>query len=300
MGGLQDERGVTLESELRKGEEMGCLGRYGTAALQCSDVAEANGALVPLQTALEPIESCEPFVLRRLISATPKHLRREGPKPNPFLPWDQRLEVERLGSSHLLLLNKFPVQRGHLLLITQQWRPQSGWLEPSDWLQLALVDAETPGLWFFNSCAEAGASQPHRHLQLLPRQLNETICPLHTSIAAQLSGDEGRWPWRYRISRRTQRQGPGVSQELEELYKAHSAELGLGAARTAERPLAPYNLLISPDWFMTVSRVKEHSAGFSVNALGFAGYLLLTESSDGSWLSSNGPLALLQSVAVPP
>ena len=197
---------------------MGGLGRYGMAALLCSDVAEANGALVPLQTALEPIESCAPFVLRRLVSATPKHLRREGPKPNPFLPWDQRLEVERLGSSHLLLLNKFPVQRGHLLLITQQWRPQSGWLEPSDWQQLARVDAETPGLWFFNSCAEAGASQPHRHLQLLPRQPNEEICPLQASIAAQLAGDEEPWPWRYQLSRRTQHEGPAASEELEELY----------------------------------------------------------------------------------
>ena len=279
---------------------MGGLGRYGMAALHCSDVAEANGALVPLQTALEPIESCAPFVLRRLVSATPKHLRREGPKPNPFLPWDQRLEVERLGSSHLLLLNKFPVQRGHLLLITQQWRPQSGWLEPSDWQQLARVDAETPGLWFFNSCAEAGASQPHRHLQLLPRQPNEEICPLQASIAAQLAGDEEPWPWRYQLSRRTQHEGPAASEELEELYQEHAARLGLGTANSAERPKVPYNVLISPEWFMTVARVKEHAAGFSVNALGFAGYLLLTEGSDATWLRSNGALALLRSVAMAP
>ena len=279
---------------------MAGLGRYGTAALQCSAIAEANGALVPLQTALEPIEGCAPFVLRRLVSATPKHLRREGPKPNPFLPWDQRLEVERLGSSHLLLLNKYPVQRGHLLLITQQWRPQSGWLETSDWQQLALVDAETPGLWFFNSCAEAGASQPHRHLQLLPRQPNETSCPLDAAIAAQLAGHEEPWPWRYQLSRRTQRDGSRAAEELKELYQQHAARLDLGDANTGERPLAPYNLLISPDWFMTVARIKEHAAGFSVNALGFAGYLLLTEGSDTSWLRSNGPLALLRSVAMAP
>ena len=51
---------------------------------------------------------------------------------------------------------------------------------------------------------------------------------------------------------------------------------------------------------MTVARIKEHAAGFSVNALGFAGYLLLTEGSDASWLRSNGPLALLRSVAMAP
>jgi len=276
---------------------MGVLGRYGTAALRCSDLAEANGALVPLDTALEGLASCEPFVIRRLESATPKHLRREGPKPNPFLPWDQRLEVERLGSTHLLLLNKFPVQRGHLLLITQQWRPQAGWLEQADWRQLAAVDACTSGLWFFNSCPEAGASQPHRHLQLLPRQPSEVCCPLDSAIQAQLAGLEAPWPWRYRVSRRTGLQGPQAAEELERLYLEQTASLGLGQPSIADQPVAPYNVLISSDWFMTVARTKEHAAGFSVNALGFAGYLLLTSGSDRDWLERHGPLELLRSVA---
>jgi len=48
---------------------------------------------------------------------------------------------------------------------------------------------------------------------------------------------------------------------------------------------------------MTVRRSQEHWAGFSVNALGFAGYLLVTEASDEAWLRQHGPLALLQAVA---
>jgi ATP adenylyltransferase len=278
---------------------MGVLGRYGTAALRCSDVAEANGALIPLDTALEGLARCEPFVIRRLESATPKHLRREGPKPNPFLPWDQRLEVERLGSSHLLLLNKFPVQRGHLLLITQQWRPQAGWLEQADWRQLAAVDACTSGLWFFNSCPEAGASQPHRHLQLLPREPSEVCCPLDSAIRAQLAGLEDPWPWRYRVSHRTAPAGAEAAVELERLYLEQTESLGLGQPSMSEHPGAPYNVLISPDWFMTVARTREHAAGFSVNALGFAGYLLLTNGSDRDWLERHGPLELLRTVAQP-
>ncbi|MFZ9217434.1 MAG: ATP adenylyltransferase, partial [Vulcanococcus sp.] len=120
------------------------MGAYEQAALRQSDHAEASGALVPLQTELESEGTLAPFLLRRLISETPKHLRREGPKPNPFLPWDGDLEVERLGQSHLLLLNKYPVQRGHLLLITQQWEPQRGWLTALDWQALAHVDITVP------------------------------------------------------------------------------------------------------------------------------------------------------------
>ncbi len=275
------------------------MGAYEQAALRQSDHAEASGALVPLQTELESEGTLAPFLLRRLISATPKHLRREGPKPNPFLPWDEDLEVERLGQSHLLLLNKYPVQRGHLLLITQQWEPQRGWLTALDWQALAHVDQDSPGLWFFNSCAEAGASQPHRHLQLLPRARGEEPCPLHAAFETQLQSEASVWPWRYCLSRRQQGGKPGAAEELQQLYRQHCQELGLGTADEASQPRAPYNLLLSSDWVLTVRREQEHWAGFSINALGFAGYLLRTDSSDLSWLRQNGPWALMQAVATP-
>ena len=62
----------------------------------------------------------------------------------------------------------------------------------------------------------------------------------------------------------------------------------------------PYNLLFDDQWFMTVRRLREHCAGFSVNALGFAGFLLCTERSDRDWLERQGPWALLAEVAAPP
>ena len=102
--------------------------RIWQQALQLSSQAEASGSLVPLATEVLPVPQHQPFVLRLLLSTTPKHLRPDGPKPNPFLPWEEALEVERLSSGHVVLLNKYPVQAGHLLLITDSWQPQSGWL----------------------------------------------------------------------------------------------------------------------------------------------------------------------------
>ncbi|MEY2643478.1 MAG: hypothetical protein RLZZ611_127 [Cyanobacteriota bacterium] len=268
-------------------------------ALQRSDDAEACAALVPLRTELVEQASWAPFVVRRLRSRTPKHLHGGGPRPNPFLPWDQRLEVQRLGDSHLVLLNKFPVQRGHLLLITQRWQPQAGWLESSDWQALAAVEAQTSGLWFFNSCAAAGASQPHRHLQLLPRPAGASSCPLAPQALAELAGAGRAWPWNYRLSRRFATGTPGAAAELEQLYLAHAQALGLSQPDRQPVPRHPYNLLFDREWFLTVERLQEHWAGFSVNALGFAGYLLITEDSDQRWLESHGPLSLLQHVARP-
>ena len=46
-----------------------------------------------------------------------------------------------------------------------------------------------------------------------------------------------------------------------------------------------------------VRRLKESHAGFSVNALGFAGYMLATDESDMNWLTSAGGDALLDQVS---
>ena len=91
---------------------------YWTRALEQSERALKSGALVPLSTSLERISSSPEniFELRTLESRLPKHLKREGPKPNPFQPWDAQLEVARLNTGHAVILNKYPVQRGHMLL----------------------------------------------------------------------------------------------------------------------------------------------------------------------------------------
>jgi ATP adenylyltransferase len=263
-------------------------------ARRVSGQALACGALVPLETRLLQTPGLDPFLLRELLSRPPRHLLEQGPRPNPFLPWDRPLEVARLGGSHVLLLNKYPVQPNHLLVISQGWKPQDGWLEAEDWAAVATVAADTDGLWFFNSQASAGASQPHRHLQILPRSAGEASCPLAPLLNAQLRGEGNPWPWAYRLSRRGNAGGP---QELAELYRLQARDLGLGSPEEDGSPRHAYNLLFDDQWFMTVCRRREHEAGFSINALGFAGFLLCTGRSDRGWLERNGPWALLSSVA---
>jgi ATP adenylyltransferase len=83
------------------------------------------------------------------------------------------------------------------------------------------------------------------------------------------------------------------------LYSQQLAQLGIGCAHRNRKPLHPYNLLFNDEWFITIRREKEHCAGFSINALGFAGYLLATDRSDMGWLKQHGPLELLNQVATP-
>ena len=268
-------------------------------ALLCTERALQCGALVPLATTLEdlPGEDGTTFELRHLAGATPKHLREAGPKPNPFRPWDQRLEVDRIGNDHVVILNKFPVQIGHMLLITRDWAPQKGWLNASDWSALNSVDQETTGLWFFNSNPKAGASQPHRHLQLLPRRDGERRCPRDEWFFDFCLHSDVQNPLRQFI--RVERLTNFNALTLQSTYERLCGNLNLGFPGDDRLPLYAYNLLLSRSWMAVIRRSREGVHGFSVNALGFAGCLLSTNGSNLSWLMQAGPDELLRAVIGP-
>ena len=282
--------------------------QFWSKALERSEQARNCGALIPLSTTTIGLSGprAEQFELRQLNAALPKHHSPEGPKPNPFLPWDSQLEVERIHDNHVLILNKYPVERGHMLLITQDWASQIHWLQPDDWRALVQVDHDSTGLWFFNSGPRAGASQPHRHLQLLPRHPGERICPRLAWFTERLrmpAASTDNSPISDPllnscvIAERPLSSNPddeGII--LHDLYRSLAARLGLGARSTQQPPAVPYNLLLTQSWMALIRRSQDQIRGFSVNALGFAGYLLATQRSDLAWLQSHGGEQLLRQV----
>ena len=279
--------------------------QFWKQALARSDAALSSASLQPLPTDLTYITGLDgvTFELRHLTGIPPRHLRPAGPKPNPFRPWDRALEVAAIGDEHTLILNKFPVQIGHMLLITQTWAPQIGWLTLADWSAVADVDRDTTGLWFFNSGPAAGASQPHRHLQLLPRRLGVPLCPRQSWFDRHCHHSEPS---------RAENEGIAILNRscamrrldghvidgplLWRTYQDLSRQLGLGRPDLHQQPQGPYNILLTRRWMALVRRLRDGVNGFSVNALGFAGYLLSTSASDLTWLDHEGPEALLREV----
>ena len=269
-------------------------------ALQRSQEALDSGALRPLSTDIETWAGSGDggFEIRHLVGAPPRHLRAAGPKPNPFRPWDQRLELTRVGNEHVLILNKYPVQLGHMLLISQSWQPQMGWLTLVDWTAVCQVNQDTGGLWFFNSGPQAGASQPHRHLQLLPRKQGDRLCPRDAWFQQHLLDATSSRPMDSLERSISIKPLPLTwsGSVLLEVYLDLCQHSGLGSPQRNEKPLAPYNLLISAGWMALIKRSCDEVHGYSVNALGFAGYLLSTERSNRTWLEAHGPEALLKKV----
>ena len=271
---------------------------YWDQALERSTAAQLNGALVPLSTELSriPARQGEPFELRKLKGPPPSHLVARGPKQNPFLPWDPRLEVSQIGMRHVLILNKYPVQKGHMLLITREWAPQHGWLSCHDWEALLSVDQDTKGLWFFNSSPAAGASQPHRHLQFLRRSDDDRSCPRQEWFQSLLKASPKKSCPLTQCCAATARAQNHESEIHYQAYLTLCGQIGLGNPKENQHPRQPYNLLLTKEWIALILRSREGIAGFSINALGFAGYLLSTEISDLAWLNRNGPEALLEGV----
>jgi len=268
-------------------------------ALEISRKAVDCGAIIPLETIkYESNETFLDYELRFLKSPIPKHLIEYGPKRNPFIPWDKRLEIQPVNEKHTLILNKYPVQIGHILLITNKWKPQNGFLNIDDFDAINNVDNDTTGLWFFNSCKEAGASQPHRHFQLLPRHCNEIICPRYTwfcSLLNNMKDNNSLISHCISIKRRNKNQESNTN-DLFNLYKSMINEMNLGVIDVNNQPNKPYNLLITPEWIALITRKKDRSNGFNINALGFAGYFLGTNKSEVETLIKFGPESILKNV----
>lgn len=268
-------------------------------ALEVSKVAIDCGALQPLKTIEYKITNSKyQYKLRLLENKTPYFNSEYGPRVNPFIPWDKPLEVKSLSDKHVVILNKYPVQLGHMLLITKQWKPQSGWLDKDDFNEIINIEKDTNGLWFFNSSKEAGASQPHRHIQLLRRGENEIICPREEWFRSRSNKNNDLTSnMNKSISIKTRK-----SESPYDLYKAYKSlciKMNVGNIDSDKFPLVPYNLLITNEWIAIIRRIKEKSYGFNINALGFAGYFLGKKNSDIKLLVNEGPEKILNEVVSP-
>jgi len=92
---------------------------------------------------------------------------------DPFENPPQALRIASLPPDHFLVLNKFAVVPEHFILATTAFKPQTHLLEAADLAAAyACIEAYHGAgqelFAFFNSGDHSGASQPHRHIQMLP------------------------------------------------------------------------------------------------------------------------------------
>ncbi|MCU0305052.1 MAG: hypothetical protein MUC56_13455 [Thermoanaerobaculales bacterium] len=263
--------------------------------------AALSGALVSIPTETTIVEDAGiPFIVH--VSTLQRTKRRAGlattsARSNPFLPPDPELSLGPVPPRHHAVLNKFNVLERHLLIVTRTFEPQRALLDDGDLEALAHCMAEVDGLGFYNAGVVAGASQEHKHLQLVPLPLGRG--PLATPLDAIV--DPSLAPGRLSRLPALPFEHTLIPLDGRQLTPNRVSELA-GAYDEARRSLGilddsrPYNLLVTRRWLLLVPRRREHWRTVSVNALGFAGSLLVGDPDELAAVRREGPLNVLRSV----
>ena len=268
---------------------------FWTLAVDRAEAALASGAMHSFECALEYVqdEGVE-FVLRIATKFPPGETAagrgKDAPKlrENPFLDPEPELLVRDLGPRHRALLNKFSVLREHLVIATREYEPQRSPLDEHDFAALEMVMRDAEVLAFYNGGTEAGASQPHKHLQVVTLPLS----PRRSIPMQSLLGREPpQLPFRHAFAR------------LEPGHASRPAAM-LQAYRTLHRQAGlqfpqPYSLLVTHEWMLVVPRSRDRFEGISINSLAFAGSLFVREPGQAHAIVAAGPMAVLRSVAMP-
>ncbi|MEH1904750.1 ATP adenylyltransferase family protein [Nostoc sp.] len=301
-------------------------GTLWTSIKEQTEHALECGALLSIPTEFEFVEQDNVrFLVRILSSLNRKKTAKEkqekqsatsGQEFNPFLPYEKDLFVADISDTHLCILNKFNVVDYHLLIITRGFEEQESLLTLDDFTAIWACLADFNGLVFYNSGKTAGASQRHKHLQLVPLPLAPSgpqipIEPLLTSAQFQNSipSDQSatqtmgfvnatlpKLPFIHAFAPLNSNwtQSPfAAAQATLEAYCTLRHAVGLDT-----RQSGAYNLLATREWMLIVPRSQEHFQSISVNSLGFAGALLVRNAAEMEILKAQGPMTILKNVAI--
>jgi ATP adenylyltransferase len=279
-------------------------GGWAARLRDCSESAAACGALHSLASEVHVVAeggvSLVVRVLARLDLKERATADQSGRGTNPFLPYDDALYVGDVSDTHVALLNKYNVVPHHLLLVTRAFHSQDEPLSAADFAALWAGLAEIDGLGFYNGGAVAGASQPHKHLQIVPGPLgpgtDAAPVPIEPILTASVP-EEG-------IGRCPTLPFPHALASTAALARLDPEAAGAASVEWMERlrgaagDAAPgYNLLVTRRFALYVPRAVERWDGVSVNALGFAGSLLVRDREGLARIRQAGPLAVLAHVA---
>ncbi|KAH8990532.1 HIT-like domain-containing protein [Lactarius akahatsu] len=251
--------------------------------------------------------------------------KRTDPFQPPYNPnlYVGELKDEEEGTEYVVLLNKYSVVEEHFLLVTKEFQSQTSPLEPSDLVQayLLLRAANKAGnhLFAFYNCGEqSGASQAHKHLQFLPTA-DEDGPPIER-LAKAARIDKADKPFALsalpfanhirRLALPTTRAElePALAQAFVELL-----DLCISTVRHATAAAAAvdgdaggglsYNVVLTLGHLYVFPRRREShrlavsGEALSVNALGFAGYLLVKSDAELRAVTAEGPTNVLKAVA---
>ena len=235
-----------------------------------------------------------------------KKTEASGQYHNPFLPYEEALYVADVTDSHLVILNKFPVLDHHTLLITRAFEEQQSLLTEADFTALWACMAEYDALAFYNGGREAGSSQRHKHLQMIPLPLHPDGPRLPIEPALNRAHFRGKigvvpgFPFVHAVARvnpdwldTPEKSGPLCNH----IYQDMLLQVGMGDTSGVIVP--PYNFIATREWMLLLPRSVSNYKQIYINSLGFAGALLVKDEEHLDQLCKTRPSNVLRRVSIP-
>jgi len=275
--------------------------------LERTEQALRTDALLPIDTESTFMEDGGINFQVRVVSNITRKSKEK--KENPFLPYEEDMFVADISETHVCLLNKFNVIDHHLLIVTRAFEEQETLLTLNDFEAIQACMVEFEGLAFYNGGVVAGASQGHKHLQMIPLPMagkgpKVPVEPLFGD--GKRGGNPGVIPGFSFVHSFTRldydlvQDTSKAATALLNLYRDMLQAVGLNRSHEPEasKQSAPYNLLFTREWMLLVPRSKEFFGSSSINALGFAGALLVQNEEQMQMLREHGGMSVLGHVAV--
>ncbi|KWU45446.1 ATP adenylyltransferase [Rhodotorula sp. JG-1b] len=233
------------------------------------------------------------------------------------------------GETFVVLLNKFCVVPRHALLVTKEFVRQGTPLSPLElfatWSIVKQLGAREKHVGFFNCGPESGASQPHKHLQFMP--LSGGVAPFDEIVGAHKPQNRKscfQLPLPYANFTALIEAPSSASDipaylgqrflELLDLMIDHRRRLveedasvtpaGAEGGRVRLSDLS-YSLIITPSYLHLVPRRREkytteRGHELSINALGYAGMMLVKDQESLEDVQKVGVLAILTELGFRP
>ncbi len=268
---------------------------FWTEVVDRAEAALASGAMHSFECELEFVQDAGVEFVLRVATRFPAGETARGrtdaaPKltADPFAAPEPQLVVRDLTPTHRALLNKFSVLREHLLVVTRGFEDQRSPLDERDFEALAVCMEDAEVLAFYNGGAEAGASQAHKHLQVVTLPLS----PRHAVPMDALWARAGAaLPFRHALARLAAGEVARPA-DMRRTYAALHREAGLVFPQ-------PYNLLVTHEWMLVVPRARDRFEGVSVNSLAFAGSFFVRDAKHAHAIAAARPMSVLKGVAMP-
>ncbi|ROW03760.1 hypothetical protein VMCG_05492 [Cytospora schulzeri] len=213
-------------------------------------------------------------------------------------------ELGDIGSSHVLVANKFCFARPHLMLLAanghrRQYEPLYEDDLEAAWTTLTAIGEGKDYAAFYNCGQDGGCSRLHKHMQLIPMPQDSFATFLETKDSKE-PGVPFEWFYRRLDYQATPTTLTTVYTDLlQQATKAgggrsqHADDMPPGAA-------CPHNMILTKRWMIVIPRRRagiNKEAG--ANAMGMLGYIATaTQKEIDNWVRL-GPTETLKELGVP-